>query len=92
MAKCIFLWEILIFVQSLAPLDNLDPCFPKCEVPNTNDREAICGITHMNSLNSFIYFHIYYEKKKNTLHQTIIWLVLLRLKAKNKEELIFLSE
>ena len=28
-------WEILIFVQSLAPLDHLDPCFTKCEVPNT---------------------------------------------------------
>lgn len=65
MAKCIFLWEILIFVQSLAPLDHLDPCFPKCELPNASDRETICSITHRNSLNSFIYFHIYYEKKEH---------------------------
>lgn len=84
MAKCIFLWEILIFVQFLAPLDNLDPCFPKCEVPNTNDREAICGITHMNSLNSFIYFHIYYEKKKE--HITSDYNLTGIIKIKSKEQ------
>ena len=46
------------FLQSLAPLDHLDPHFPKCGLPNAIGRELIDSITHKKGLNFNIYFGV----------------------------------